>query len=76
MFCRVEHVLLNRLIEQCSKSAVLMIGIDRNSVEIDKTVIALGKPAMVISSVWSTWIKCDAKGADFTLLVIYCQSMQ
>jgi len=35
MLCRVEHELLNRLIEQSTKTTVLVIGIDCNAVEID-----------------------------------------
>ena len=69
--CRVEHVLLNRLIEQCSKSAVLMIGIDRNTVEINKILISFGEPAMVISGVRSIRRKRDTEGADFTMFVVY-----
>ena len=40
-------MLLNSLIQQRTKTAVLMIGIDRNTVKIDKTSISFGKPAMI-----------------------------
>jgi hypothetical protein len=71
MLCRVEHVLLNCLIEQCSKPTVLVIGIDRNTVEIDKAFVTFGKPAMVVSGLRSTWTKRDAEGANFTMFVVY-----
>ena len=76
VLCRVEHVLLNRLIEQCTKTAALMIGINCNTVEIDKTFIAFSKPSVVASGILGIWCKCHTESTDFALFIVYDECVQ
>ena len=71
MLCRVEHALLNCLIEQSTKTTVLVFGIDCNAVKIDKALIAFGKPLMIGAGMGSIRRKRDTEGANFTVFVVY-----